>query len=104
MLNTTYYLVGVFTADKFNTGVFDPDIFIQAKLQSGVFTAGGITEWSENKGFRMKGFKLDRYYYIPSQNSHFLGRIHLHEHYSVYYSFFKIKRNLHWLKVSPQNV
>ena len=41
-----YYLVGLFTADKFNTGVFASDIFIQAKLQSGVFTAGGITEWS----------------------------------------------------------
>ena len=41
-----YYQVGVFTADKFNTGVFASDIFIQAKLLSGVFTAGGITEWS----------------------------------------------------------
>ena len=40
-----YYLVGIFTADKFNTGVFASDIFILAKLQSGVFT-GGITEWS----------------------------------------------------------
>ena len=39
-------LVGVFTADKFNTGIFASDILIQAKLLSGVFTAGGITEWS----------------------------------------------------------
>ena len=51
-----------------------------------------IQKKRENKGFRMKGFKLDRYYYISSQNSHFLGRIHLHEHHSVYYSFFNIKR------------
>ena len=41
-----YYYAGVFTADKFSIAIFASDIFIQAKLQSGVFTAGGITEWS----------------------------------------------------------
>ena len=51
-----YYQVGVFTADKFNTGVFASDIFIQAKLLSGVFTAGGITEWSKKLMFLCLGF------------------------------------------------
>ena len=41
LLNT-----GIFTAGIFTIGVFASDIFIQSKLLSGVFTAGGITEWS----------------------------------------------------------
>ena len=44
--NSVLLLGSIFTADKFNTGVFASDIFIQAKLQSGVFTAGRLTEWS----------------------------------------------------------
>ena len=42
LLNT-----GIFTAGIFTIGVFASDIFIQSKLLSGVFTAGGITEWSK---------------------------------------------------------
>ena len=46
--SSTTIRVGVFTAGKFNTDVFASDFFILAKLQSGVFTAGGITEWSSD--------------------------------------------------------
>ena len=58
LLNT-----GIFTAGIFTIGVFASDIFIQSKLLSGVFTAGGITEWSVMDRQLSIVFKTQLHYY-----------------------------------------